>query len=186
MSKVTDTNLLGSLETQVVGVKSTIPPVERWNPPLNGDLDMRIDREGRWYYQGGEIKRAALVKLFSSILKREGDEYFLVTPVEKWRIHVEALPLVAVRVEVLHEDGRSLLKFFLNEGSEVRLEAEDGFGVETLETGEPFPVLHVRANLDALVHRNVFYELVEMATERGGKLELESNGNRYSLGEIEA
>src|SRR5690606_29155449 len=66
-----------------------LPPVDKWNPPLSGDLDMQIRRDGSWWYQGTPIERPALVRLFASILKREGDDYFLVTPVEKWRIRVD-------------------------------------------------------------------------------------------------
>ena len=73
-----------------------LPPVHLWNPPLSGDIDIVIDREGRWFHEGDEIKRASLVKLFASILTCEGDEYFLVTPVEKWRIKVDVAPLFAI------------------------------------------------------------------------------------------
>ena len=79
------------------------PPVHLWHPPLSGDMDMRIQRDGQWINEGRPILREPLVKLFASILRREGDEYFLVTPVEKWRISVEDAPFNAVALEVVEE-----------------------------------------------------------------------------------
>lgn len=76
-----------------------LPPVEHWDPPLSGDIDIRIARDGTWYHEGAAIERPALVRLFAGLLKREGDEYFLVTPVEKWRIQVEDAPFVLVVLE---------------------------------------------------------------------------------------
>lgn len=162
--------------------ESSLPPVERWSPPLSGDLDMRIARDGRWLYLGSEIKRAPLVKLFSTILKREDDDYFLVTPVEKWRIQVEDLPFVALSVERVDD----ALVFTTNVGSTVVANAAHPLTVETdVQTGAPHPRLRVRSNLDALVHRNAFYQLVEWAEEIDGRLQVRSQGTDFDLGALD-
>lgn len=175
--------LFQKLLDQTASNNPKVSPVERWHPDLNGDLDMRVDREGRWFYLGSEILRKPLIKLFSGILKREGDDYFLVTPVEKWRIRVDAAPFVAVTLTEISADGVPALRFGLNEGTEVLLHQPDGLWVETSAiNGEPLPFLQVRNGLPALIHRNVFYQLVEMASEEGGNLCVSSCGQRYVLG----
>lgn len=162
--------------------ETRLPPVERWSPALSGDLDMRIARDGRWFYLGSEITRAPLVKLFSTILKREDDDYFLVTPVEKWRIQVDDLPFVALSVERVDD----ALVFTTNVGSTVVANAEHPLTVETdARTGEPHPRLRVRRNLDALVHRNAFYQLVEWAQEVDGRLQVRSQGVDFDLGALD-
>ena len=161
--------------------ESGLPPVERWTPPLSGDLDMRIARDGRWFYLGSEIRRAPLVRLFSTILKREDDDYFLVTPVEKWRIQVEDLPFVALSVERVDD----ALVFTTNVGSTVVAGSEHPLVVDTdAQTGEPHPRLHVRSNLEALVHRNAFYQLVAWAEEVDGRLQVRSQGVDFDLGAL--
>ena len=162
--------------------ETSLPPVERWSPALSGDLDMRIARDGRWFYLGSEITRAPLVKLFSTILKREDDDYFLVTPVEKWRIQVDDLPFVALSVERVDD----ALVFTTNIGSTVVANAEHPLTVETdAHTGEPHPRLRVRSNLDALVHRNAFYQLVEWAQDVDGRLQVRSQGVDFDLGALD-
>lgn len=162
--------------------ETSLPPVERWSPALSGDLDMRIARDGRWFYLGSEITRAPLVKLFSTILKREDDDYFLVTPVEKWRIQVDDLPFVALSVERVDD----ALVFTTNVGSTVVANEEHPLTVETdPHTGEPHPRLRVRRNLDALVHRNAFYQLVEWAQDADGRLQVRSQGVDFDLGALD-
>jgi hypothetical protein len=135
-----------------------LPPVHLWNPPFCGDLDMRIARDGTWYYLGTPIGRAPLVRLFSTILKREGDSYFLVTPVEKVGITVEDAPFVAVDFQRAGED----LVFETNVGDRVAAGPDHAIRVERdAETGEPSPYVHVRAGLEALIDRKSFYRLVE-------------------------
>jgi len=143
------------------------PPVHLWNPPFCGDIDMRIARDGSWFYMGSPIGRKALVRLFSGILRREGDDYFLVTPVEKVGIRVEDAPFVAVSLQVEGRGEDQLLRFTTQVGDEVVAGSEHPLRVELNPlTQEPAPYLHVRANLEALVHRNVFYQLVELAQPR--------------------
>ena len=142
-----------------------LPPVHLWDPPFCGDLDMRIARDGTWFYQGTPIGRPALVRLFSTILKREGGKYFLVTPVEKVGITVDDAPFVAVdfRAEGQGEDQR--LTFVTNVGDEASAGPEHPLRViRDPESGEPAPYIHIRAGLEALIDRKSFYRLVELGT----------------------
>jgi hypothetical protein len=143
--------------------------VDRWNPTFCGDIDMRIGSDGTWFYLGTPIGRPALVKLFASILKREGDGYFLVTPVEKCGIVVEDAPFVAVELEVeepgSHRERR--LHFRTNVDDWVPCGRENALRFEPeLGTGGLKPYLHVRRNLWAKVTRSLFYDLVELGEER--------------------
>ena len=139
--------------------KKGLPPVHLWNPPFCGDLDMRIARDGTWFYLGTPIGRPELVRLFSTILRRDGDDYFLVTPVEKVGITVDDAPFVAVDFERVGE----VLRFETNLGDFVDAGPEHPIRVvRDDETGEPAPYVHVRANLEALIDRKSFYRLVEL------------------------
>jgi hypothetical protein len=142
-----------------------LPPVERWDPPLSGDIDIRIARDGTWYHEGGSIERLELVQLFASLLKREKDEYFLVTPVEKWRIQVEDAPFVAVALQAeTDERGDSRLVFTTNTGDQVVAGPDHPLRVSVdPDSAEPSPYLLVRRNLEALLSRPVFYQLAELA-----------------------
>ena len=143
------------------------PPVERWNPPFCGDLDMRIAADGTWFYMKTPIGRPALVKLFASVLKREGDKYFLVTPVEKCGIRVDDAPFLAVELNVAQESAGRVLNFRTNVDDWVscgpahvlRFEPEAG-------TGGIKPYLHVRRDLWAKVTRALFFDLVALGEER--------------------
>lgn len=164
-----------------------LPPVEKWNPPLSGNIDIVIRRDGTWLHEGTPILRKALVRLFSTILKREGDDYFLVTPVEKWRIQVEDAPLHAVALRQTMVDGLPALEFETLTDDRVVADAQHPLRVDIdPESGEPSPYIRVRANLDAVIARNVFYQLVDMAQEenRSGvsQLYVTSAGQRFLLG----
>jgi len=143
------------------------PPVEQWNPPFCGDLDMRIAGDGTWFYLKTPIGRPALVKLFASVLKREGDRYFLVTPVEKCGIAVDDAPFLAVELKVRNDDGVRVLDFRTNVDDWIacggahalRFEPEPG-------TGGLKPYLHVRRGLWAKVTRPLFFDLVALGEER--------------------
>jgi len=146
-----------------------IPPVEDWNPDLSGDMDLRIARDGTWYHEGTVIERAGLIKVFSSILKREGDEFFLVTPVEKWRITVDDAPFVAVDVDAEGEGQAQAFIFETNVGDSVVAGPDHPIRVtRDSETGEPSPYVLVRRNLEALIDRKSFYRLVEMGVHHEG------------------
>lgn len=142
-----------------------LPPVQDWNPPFCGDLDMRIARDGTWFYLGTPIGRPALVRLFSTILKREGDRYFLVTPVEKVGITVDDAPFVAVDFEQGGSGADPVLTFTTNVGDQVTAGPRNPIRVvRDPETGAPAPYVHVRAGLEALIDRKSFYRLVDIGT----------------------
>src|ERR1700730_16427662 len=144
------------------------PPVERWNPPFCGDLDMRIAADGTWFYMKTPIGRAALVKLFASVLKREGDSYFLVTPVEKCGITVDDAPFLAVELRAEQTARGRVLYFRTNVDDWVACGREPVLRFEReAETDGLKPYLHVRRNLWAKVTRALFYDLVELGEERG-------------------
>ncbi len=143
------------------------PPVERWNPPFCGDLDMRIAPDGTWFYLKTPIGRSALVKLFASVLKREGESYFLVTPVEKCGITVDDAPFLAVELEI--EDGGAgrVLHFRTNVDDWVACGPQHALRFEPeIGTGGLKPYLHVRRDLWAKVTRTLFFDLVEIGEER--------------------
>jgi hypothetical protein len=160
-----------------------LPPVHLWNPPNCGEIDIRIGRDGAWFHEGSPIAREALVRLFSTILRKDPDGVYLVTPVEKLKIVVEDAPFIAVRVDpAVGEGGEPALRFQTNVGDEVEAGLDHPIRVETGEGGEPRPYLHVRGGLEALIARPVFYELVELAQEREGVLGVESRGVWFPLG----
>ena len=134
------------------------PPLEKWNPEFCGDLDMQIKRDGTWFYQGTPIGRIEMVKLFASILWREGDDYFLKTPVEKVGITVEDAPFVAVDFEAEGAGAAQQLRFLTNLGDVAEAGAAHPIRVvRDEETGEPAPYVLVRRNLEALIDRKSFY-----------------------------
>ena len=153
----------GLAASVTAAAKKGPPPVHLWNPPFCGDIDMRIARDGTWFYLGTPIGRAPLVKLFSSILRREGDAYFLVTPVEKVGIKVDDAPLLAVDFTVSGEGAAQPLRFITKTEDEVTASAENPIRVDRdPETAEPAPYIHVRAGLWALIDRKSFYRLVDL------------------------
>ncbi len=140
-----------------------LPPVSQWNPGHCGDSDMRIARDGTWFHQGSPITRPAMVRLFSTILRREPDgRHVLVTPVEKLDIAVEDAPFVAVTMKAEGEGRDARLVFQLNTGDLVAAGPAHGLRFVESEDG-PRPYLHVRDGLEALIARPVYYELAERA-----------------------
>ncbi|HEX8364157.1 MAG TPA: DUF1285 domain-containing protein [Allosphingosinicella sp.] len=146
-----------------------LPPVERWEPQHCGDSEMRIGRDGTWYHQGTPIARPAMVRLFSTILRREPDGSFvLVTPVEKLAIAVEDAPFVAVELKSEGEGARRRLGFRLNTGDLVVAGPEHPIRLKP-GRDEPHPYVQVRAGLEALIARPVYYELAELALAEGAR-----------------
>lgn len=140
-------------------------PVHLWDPPFCGDLDIHIARDGTWFYLGTPIGRIELVKLFGSILKREGDAYFLVTPVEKVGITVDDAPFVAVDFDVEGEGRDQRITFETNLGDTATAGPDHPIRVvRDAETGEPAPYVEIRAGLDALIDRKSFFRLVDLGT----------------------
>lgn len=159
-----------------------LPPVHLWNPPFCGDLDMRIARDGTWFYLGTPIGRFELARLFSTILRKDGDKYFLVTPVEKVGITVDDAPFVAVDFEAAGEGADQLLTFETNMGDQTIAGPEAPIRVERdPETGEPSPYVLVRSNLEALIDRKSFYRLVEIGSHHEGWFGLWSGGAFFRI-----
>jgi hypothetical protein len=142
------------------------PPVHLWNPPYCGEIDMRIGSDGTWYYQKTPIGRPAMVRLFASILKREGARYYLVTPVEKCGIAVDDAPFVAVDVIAEDIEARRVLRFRTNVDEEIVCDAEHPLRFELQANGGFKPYLHIRRELWALATRPVYYDLVDLGEER--------------------
>ena len=174
---------LARLEQQLKAHSSPIAPVEQWDPPYCGPLDIQIRHDGNWYYMGTPITRPALVRLFASVLKREGNDYFLVTPVEKVGIQVEDVPLIITR----WQEDNGLLVFTTNtEHSFIVGEEHPVILMEDRVTGDLLPYATAWRNLYARLHQNVFYQLVERGREVtvGGQRQLlaDSGNYRFSLG----
>ncbi len=144
-----------------------LPPVDRWNPPFCGDIDMEIRADGTWFYMGTPIGRQPLVRLFSTVLRKDEDgRTYLVTPVEKVGIRIADAPFVAVEMSVTEKDGWQVLTFRTNVGDVVEAGADHPLRfVIHGENRELKPYLHVRGRLEALVSRAVMYELVELGEE---------------------
>ncbi len=160
-----------------------LPPVHLWHPAHCGDIDILIRRDGVWLHEGSPIGRAELVRLFSTILRKDDDGYVLVTPGEKLTITVEDLPFRAVSVE---RRGEALV-FTTDVGDETTAGPEAPIVVETdPATGEPAPRVRVRADLWARIARPVFYELVEAASVEDGRLTVHSGSAAFALGPVGA
>jgi len=155
--------LISRAAAQTAGGKASLPPVERWEPPFCGDIDMEIRADGTWFYMGTPIGRAPLVRLFSTVLRKDEDgKTYLVTPVEKVGIRVEDAPFLAVEMSVSERDGENVLTFRTNVGDVVEAGADHVLRfVVHGENHELKPYLHVRGRLEALVSRAVMYDLVE-------------------------
>src|SRR5579871_289047 len=146
-----------------------LPPVERWHPAHCGDIDIRIARDGTWFHQGSPIGRKELVRLFSTILRKDPDGFHLVTPAEKMRITVEDAPFIAVLLDVEGKGREQRLAFTTNVGDVTIAGAENPIRVETRpSTDEPRPYVHVRRGLEARIARSVFYQLAELAVPGKG------------------
>ena len=164
------------------------PPVHLWDPPFCGDLDMEIRTDGSWFYNGTPIGRPEMVRLFASILKREGDSYFLVTPVEKVGIRVVDAPFVAVDAEIGTESGTGIgtetsdvIVFTTNVGDRVTVGPDHVIEMRgTLDA--PRPYVHIRRDLWALIDRKTFYRLADAAMPgANGRMEVHSGGAVFPL-----
>jgi len=142
-----------------------LPPVEKWNPEYCGELDLTIRADGTWIYQGTPIGRERLVRLFSTVLRREGEQYFLVTPVEKLKITVEDAPFTAVLIREEGDGEDSKLVFTTNVGDEVTAGLDHALSWRN-RPGGGAPYIHVRAGLDALLSRSVMFDLVSLGERR--------------------
>ncbi|MDB4223134.1 DUF1285 domain-containing protein [Granulosicoccus sp.] len=174
-----------SLDAIAEAISSTsLPPVHLWNPDITRDIDMRIKRNGDWFYLGSKINRIRMVKLFSTVLRVDEGQTYLVTPQERLRIEVEDAQFTAVLVEQ-HDVGEDQkLVFTTNVDDKVIASEHHSIWVEYKEQGgEPSPYLLVRDSLKALISRTVFYQLAEWSEERDGVLGVTSNGCFMPLSE---
>ncbi|MGQ7844930.1 DUF1285 domain-containing protein [Granulosicoccus sp. 3-233] len=165
--------------TAIVDALSTrsLPPVNSWQPDITRDIDMRIARNGDWFYEGSRIDRSRMVRLFSSVLRMDGDDTYLVTPQERLRIVVEDAPFTAVLVERRREATSPELVFTTNLGEQVVADEQHPIQVRyERPDDEPAPYVLVRDRLQALISRAVFLELATMAEERDGRLGVLSCG----------
>lgn len=170
--------------------KRGLPPVHKWNPELCGDIDIRIAKDGTWFYMNSPIGRQRLVNLFSTVLRKDDDgEIYLVTPVEKLRIIVDDAPFLAVQLENQGTGKEQNLYFRTKNDDVVRADHDHRIWVEFSEYGEPSPYIEVRNGLNARIARNVYYQLVEIGVERSadGAVELGvwSAGEFFVLGRID-
>jgi len=165
-----------------------LPPVEKWNPPLCKNVDMKIARDGKWFFKNSPIGREKMVKLFSTVIRYDDDGYYyLVTPVEKIKLQVEDKPFVIKTFNKEVIDGKEVYLFQTNVDDIVTLNNENPLRVEIdKKTQEPSPYILVRKNLEALISRNVFYQLVEEAklNSKTQELEINSGGDIFALGKV--
>lgn len=176
-------SMIGALPAGLIGIAEaagrSLPPVHLWNPPNCGEIDILIRADGVWMHEGSPIGRKELVRLFSTVLRKDPDGYCLVTPVEKLSIRVEDVPFRAVAVARQGDD----LVFVTDVGDKTIAGPEHPIRVEVAEGGEPRPYVHVRGGLEARIERSVFYELVEVAErDASGALGVRSGGVWFELG----
>lgn len=151
--------------------QGAIPPLERWNPPLSGEMDLVIAADGRWIHEGAAISRPQLVRLLSTLLRREDDgEYYLVSPQEKWHVRVEDRPFLIVLAEHEHDAWHMTT----NVGDRVALDASHCLQLSDTRRGEQIPEVAIRFGLTARLNRNVFYRLSDVAETRrmGARVEM--------------
>ena len=152
-----------------------LPPVDQWQPARSGRIDIRISADGRWWHEGGEIRRPEMVRLFASILRRDADGFVLVTPAERLLIDVEDAPFLAGDMEVRGPgEPDQLILFSLNVGDLVLLDAEHPLSVSG-SAAAPRPYVEARPGLLALLSRPVYYRLAELAEA------MDDTGQRYRV-----
>ena len=179
---------LKALMSRADGKDKSLPPVEKWNPPFCGDLDIRIARDGTWFYLGSPIGRLPLVKLFASVLRRDADgQHYLVTPVEKIGITVDDAPFLAVEMAVTGTGDAQELTLRTNLGELVNVDAERPLRFEKEpDSGGLKPYVLVRGRLEALFTRALMYQLAELIVEREGAEGREtgiwSRGSFFAIG----
>ena len=172
---------LGNIEKQLADVgECNTPPLDLWHPELSGSIDIRISRDGHWYHDGTIITRDAMVRLFASILRRESDgEYYLVTPVEKWRIRVDMQPLLVRDVRWGHGDKEHTLQATLNTGKIFDINEQHPLFLEPRM--DNIAAIELPHGLAALFTRNAWYQLVELAEKGQNPVVVVSAGQPYQL-----
>ncbi|MEO9459416.1 MAG: DUF1285 domain-containing protein [Lentilitoribacter sp.] len=191
LTNSTDTSGLAEMVRRAMEDRNStdggMPPVDAWNPPFCGDLDMEIRRDGTWFYMGTPMGRKSLVRLFSSVLRKDEDgETYLVTPVEKVRIRVIDAHFLAVEMQVNENDNGQVLTFRTNVGELIEIGKDNPLRFDiTGKDAELKPYFHVRGRLEALVNRATMYDLVELGeqVEMDGEamFAVKSNGEVYPI-----
>lgn len=174
-----DLTFLSSQLGKYQDMPSQLPPVNKWDPEFSGDIDILIKADGTWLHEGEIIQREKLVRLFSTILKEEKGEYFLVTPVEKWRIRVEDQPFVVVLVQFISSGASQIVRMITNTGDEFELDDDHFLMTDRHEA----PKALVRNNMFARLGRNVFYEIADRCVENKEGFFIQSNGNSFKVGD---
>ena len=180
---------LETIYSHAKNTKQKNPTVENWNPDYCGEIDIKILQNGKWLYMGSEIKRPALVKLFSSVLRLDDDgNYYLVTPVEKLKIEVEDAPFFIISMEKITSNGDTSYYFYTNTHERIELSSEAPIEIIINKKNHPKPYITVRRNLKALISRSVYYEIIdnaeEVSIESKKCLALLSNNNYFKLYEL--
>lgn len=169
-------------------VRGAIPPVDQWNPTFCGKMNLTVKSNGEWWHEGSKINRDALIKLFASVLWREDSNYFLKTPVEKIQIEVEDAPLLVTHIEEVTSDGKRYLTCMTQTGDVVVIDEQHPVFLRDYQ-GELRPYINVRWDLDALIHRNAFYHLLDSGefVEQNGStvVSLSSGDFKFNLGDPE-
>ena len=168
----------------------SFPPVHLWNPPLCKNIEMKIDREGRWFFMNSPIGRKRMIKLFSKVLRLDLDgEYYLVTPIEKIRVEVEERPFLVIDYQLTIEKNKQIISFETNTGDIFLLDSNHPIHIETNPLNEePRPYVLVRSNLEGLISRNIYYKLIELSEIQKESNEevflLKSNAQYFEIGRV--
>ncbi|KZX82310.1 hypothetical protein A3715_00725 [Oleiphilus sp. HI0009] len=168
----------------LLALEGKIPPVETWTPSRESELNIVIKRDGSWWYNGDEMTREATVQLFSRILLLDEEDYYLVTPAEKVKITVECLPFVVRLAEVSGEGRDQRVLLSTNVGDTFELSPDHPIALLENSAGEALPVVTVRRNLQALISRQVYYELadyMEESADEADRYGIRSSGHFFKL-----
>ena len=181
---------LKQILASIKSAEATQAARREWNPANRGEIDIRIAADGSWHHEGRRFQRDSMVKLFAGILRREQDDYYLVTPAERLRIEVEDAPFVAVLVEQIDDNGTPAIVFTTNIGERIVVDQTHGLRVDIdAHTRQPRPYVHLHDGLEALISRSAFYDLLNLAyeIERNGVacLAITSMGQEFELGKID-
>ncbi len=163
--------MLGKFEQQ-----QKMPPVESWNPTVEGEIDIHIDSQGRWFHEGGHFDRQDLARMFASILRREGDNYYLVTPVEKLKIRIDDVPFSIVLMKTELKDGLQTLSFMTSLGDEVIASEKNRIEFRLSSSGDQIPYIEVRNGLWGKLNQSTYYELINLVQERKDGFFISSSG----------
>ena len=170
-----------SLMTELEKVaRKDLPPVALWHPEVEKDIDMEVLPDGTWNYMGTPILRRRLIHLFASVLRKEGDDYFLVTPLEKCRIRVLDVPFQIILMNVIGEGTLQSLEITTDMGETVVVDSEHPLRM-VHRNDESIPYVMIRAGMEGRMNRNVYYQLAGLLTEREGELGVWSRNHFFEV-----